>query len=222
MAYLFEVRVSKKRGGVPHKIVSVENLLVKLYEGSEFTTGDFTKTKNFVTKKCAHCHQDFKAAHQRMKYCVKENVLLKNQCRSKAESKKKKEKRLKLPLRDCALCEKQFQPLRSGHIMCNLPCNTALMRRGINRKKVYKCKSCKKEFSTYKKNAFVYCGDPCSYALAYNKRMKRETLERYKNQKCKLCGEIIVGAKRKRILCHNPCRLTKAVKKKLRLEGKIP
>lgn len=220
MAYLFEVRVSKERGGLPHKVVSVENLLVKLYEGSDFTTGDFTKTRNFVTKKCDHCHQYFKAVHQRMKYCVKENVLLKDQCRSKAESKKKKAKRLKLPLRDCALCEKQFQPLRSGHIMCNQPCNTALMRRGINQKKVYKCKFCKKEFSTYKKNAFVFCGNPCSYALAHNERMRKESLERHKNQKCKLCGKIIVGAKRKRIFCNDPCRFTKKNQKILRLKEK--
>lgn len=220
MAYLYEVRVSKERGGVPHKVVSVENLLVKLYEGSEFTTSDFKKSKNFVTKKCVHCNEDFKAVHQRMKFCVKEDVPLKDQCRSKAESKKRKAGRFKLPLKNCALCEKEFQPLRSGHTMCNQPCNTALMRRGINRKKVYKCKSCEKEFSTYKKNAFVYCGNPCSYALAYNERMKRETLERYKNQKCKLCGKIIVGAKRKRIFCNDPCRFTKKNQKILRLKAK--
>ena len=220
MAYLFEVRVSKKRGGRPHKIVSVENLLVKLHEGSDFTNGGFTKTRNFVTKKCAHCKKDFKASHQRMKYCVKENVLLKDQCRSKEEARKRLVQKALLPLSNCALCQKEFQPVRDRHTLCNKPCNSGMVRRNVNRKKVYKCKWCGKDFSTKKQNAFVYCGDPCSYALFLMETTKQQTLERYKNQECKLCGKIIVGAKRKRIFCNDPCRFTKKNQKILRLREK--
>lgn len=220
MSYLFEVRVSKERGGVPHKVVSVKDILDKLDEGGDFTHGGFTKTKNLVTKKCAFCKKDFRAAHQRMKFCVKENVPLKNQCRSKAEAKKRVAQKSPLPLAKCALCEKEFQPIRDSHIFCNKPCHPGMARMNVNRKKVYKCKSCKKEFSTDKKNAFVYCGNPCSYVLAYNEKLRQKTLDRHKNQKCQLCGEIIVGAKRPRVLCNSPCRMTKAVQKTLRLKAK--
>lgn len=222
MAYLFEVRVSKERGGVPHKVVSVEKLLGRFDEGSEFTTGDFKKTKNLFTKKCAHCNKNFKAIHKSMKFCVKEDVPLKDQCRAKAELKKRQQKRLLLPVAKCALCKKEFQPLRAKHILCNQPCNTALVRKGVNQVRVYKCKTCRKDFRTTKKNAFVYCGNPCSYVLYYREQKKQKTLDRHKNQKCKLCGKIIVGAKRARIVCHDPCILTRSVKKKLILEGKLP
>lgn len=221
MAYLYEVRISKERGGVPHKVMSVEKLLSRLSEGSEIATGDFKKGKNFVTKKCAYCDEDFKPVHPRIKYCVKENVLLKDQCRTKAELKKRRAGKFKLPFKNCALCKKEFQPLRENHFFCNQPCNTILMQREINREKVYKCKSCKKEFSTTKKNARVYCGSPCTYVLAYNEKKKQKTLAKYENQKCKLCGKIIVGAKRKRIFCNDPCRYTKKNKKILRLKEKL-
>ena len=222
MTYLFEVRVSKECGGVPHKVVSVEELLVRFDEGSEFTTGDFKKSKNLFTKKCSHCNKNFKAIHKSMKFCVKEGVPLKDQCRAKAQLKKREQEKVLLPVAKCALCKKEFQPRRVGQTMCNLPCNTALARKNVNRARVYKCKSCKKNFKTTKKNAFAYCGKPCSYILFYREKKKQQTIERYKNQKCKLCGKIIVGAKRARIVCHDPCRLTRTIKKKLILEGKLP
>lgn len=212
----YEVRISKKRGGKPFKVVSVENILVNLYECSSFTDGGFIKTRNFVMKKCAFCKKDFKAVHQRMKYCVKDNVLLKDQCRSKEEARKKLVQRALLPLSNCALCKKEFQPVRDRHTLCNKPCNSGMVRRNVNRKKVYKCKWCKKEYSTNKKNAFVYCGEPCSYPLFQLETAKQKTLERHKNQKCKVCSKIIVGAKRPRIVCHDPCYLTPSVKKMLR------
>ena len=87
MTYLFEVRISKKRGGVPHKVVSVKKILAKKAMNLILDAGDFAKTKNFVKKKCSYCGKDFKAVHQRMKFCIKENVPLKDQCRSKAEAK---------------------------------------------------------------------------------------------------------------------------------------
>ena len=208
MTYLFEVRVSKKIGGVPFKVISVKTILA-LSSSALFLDSGFAKTKNIVTKKCAHCKEDFEVIYNRMRFC-------RDACRTKAYYKKKNKGRLLLGKGKCACCGNSFQPLRRGHALCNKPCNTAIMAQKRQREKVYKCKSCKKDFFTDRKNGGVYCGSPCSYEIHTGELKRAKTLAKYKNQKCRVCGKRIMGAYRARLTCNDPCKMNKSVRKMIR------
>lgn len=79
---------------------------------------------------------------------------------------------IKLELRECELCKKQFMPTTRRHIYCNNPCKSLPKK---SSPKLNKCKLCKKTYVV--KGKEKYCGNPCNRYMVYWAKLKQRKLE---------------------------------------------